>query len=316
MKLNLLLLLVFTVIVSSTGCIKDSDNIQFVPLQNPGIGFPFGANNKNDFIIRPGTSAQQVSGLLFVNLEAADPAASDIRITVADNSAALVNAYNAANGTAIQPLPRSLWSIPSEIIIKKGERNAQADITIASTAGLNFNAQYAIGLRIASADGSNKIADNLSNLFIVFRVQNQYDGKYSMKGQFRHPTAEPTFTPHLFNIELHTYGPNSVVLYNLQFSDYIIPATQGGVAIGISNQILTFSFFGNDSIILWNSCPNCSAWFYTPIPSYNGNSYHNRWDPSTKIIYAAFGYQLGSGGTIIPATSRAWIDTLTYLGPR
>ncbi|MEK7225555.1 MAG: DUF1735 domain-containing protein [Bacteroidota bacterium] len=315
MKLNLLLLLVFTVIVSSTGCIKDSDNIQFVPLQNPGIGFPFGANNKNDFIIRPGTSAQQVSGLLFVNLEAADPAASDIRITVADNSAALVNAYNAANGTAIQPLPRSLWSIPAEIIIKKGERNAQADITIASTTGLNFNAQYAIGLRIASADGGNKIADNLSNLFVVFRIQNILDGRYNMRGEFTHPGSSPIFTPHNFNVELHTSGPNSVLVY-WHTNSYSVPLPPTAPICCFVSQELSFFLNPVTNAIVCANTAVGGAVYYDQFGPYNGNTYNNRWDPATKTVYAAWGYNLLPGGIFAPNISRAWIDTLTYLGPR
>jgi hypothetical protein len=300
-----------------TGCIKDNSNIKSLVIENPGIGFPYGANNKNDFIIRPSASAQQVAGLLLVTLEAAAPASSDIHITVADNSTALVNAYNSANGTAIQSLPRSLWSIPVELVIKSGDRYTLADITINNTAGINLNLQYAIGISITGASGGDKLADNLKNLFIVFGIQNIYDGKYSMKGQFYHPQLEPTFAPHNFGVELHSSGPASAVLYWPFGGGYYIPVTVGGVptCCFASIELSLYIDPSTNKVIAQNTCPNCTG-ILEPIASYNNNTYNNRWDPVTKTIYAAFGYQLGPGGTIQFGTSRAWIDTLTYLGPR
>lgn len=337
MKLRPPLLLVFTVIVSSTGCIKDSDSIHFEPLQNPGIGFPFGSNAKNDYILRPSASAQQVSGLLFVNLEANSAAASDIHITVADNSTALVNAYNAANGTAIQPLPVSLWNMPAQLVIKSGERSALADIIITNTLGLNYNAQYAIGIKIAAVDGGFKIANNLSNLFIVFRIQNIIDGRYRMKGQYYHPIVEPTFAAHDFTVELQSIYPYTVQLYwplssgynnGYNGAGYNTPYTiNGGVPSWglVYGLILNTNPFNpnispNDIRVFHDTPPAYDAPFY-PLDSCNGKTYHNRWDSATRTIYMAFGYWLGYNAStqttyFIPGASRAWIDTLTYLGPR
>jgi hypothetical protein len=233
----------------------------------------------------------------------------------------MVNAYNAANGTAIQALPRSLWSIPAELIIKEGDRFTLGDITITNTLGLNTFKQYAVGLTIIAASGSNKIADNLKNLFIIFRIQNQYDGKYSMIGQFYHPTLEPTFAHHNLSIELHTSGPNSVKIYWPIAGQYTIPMTTNGgqpffipgTSQGQEPEITIdpVSYAANCN----NNFPG-SVTFYKPIPAYDGNTYINRWDPATRTIFLAFGYNLGPGGTFIPNVSRAWIDTLTYLGPR
>jgi|CXWL01.1.fsa_nt_gi hypothetical protein len=322
-----------------TGCIKDNNNIKSLVIQNPGIGFPYGANNKNDFIIRPSASAQQVPGLLLVTLEAAAPASSDIHITVADNSTALVNAYNSANGTAIQPLPRALWSIPSQLIIKAGDQFVLGDITITNTLGLNANQQFAVGLTITAADGGNKIADNLKNLFIVFRIQNALDGKYRMKGEFYHPTVEPAFMPHDFTIELHTLYGNSASLYwplSSGYSNgyngfgYNTPYTiNGGVPtwgfLGIYGLVLNTNPFNpnvnpNDIIVYHDTPPAYDAWFFR-MDSCNGKLYHNRVDTVTKTIYIAFGYRLGYYPTsqtsyFVPGDSRAWIDTLTYIGPR
>ena len=309
------ILIVAALMTSLGGCIKDNNNIKPLVIQNPGIGFPYGANNKNDIIIRPSSSPQQVPGLLLVTLEAAAAAFSDIHITIADNSTAMVNAYNAANGTAIQILPRSLWNIPSELIINAGDRFAMADITINNTSGINLNQQYAIGISITGASGGNKIANNLKDLFVVFRIQNALDGRYNARGESYHSAIAPFFIRHNLNLELHTSGPNSVKVF--------WPETGYGVPI-----------FGNSGTPTLNSGIELSLFLKTPENSitcvkldsvgvfikhlivHNGNTYNNRWDPSTGKVYAAWGYNIDSGGVFVPIATRAWIDTLTYLGPR
>lgn len=320
-----------------SGCVKDNSNINGLILQNPGIGFPYGANNKNDFIIRPSASTQQVLGLLLVTLEAVAPASSDIHVTIADNSTTLVNTYNTANGTSIQPFPGSLWSIPSELIIKSGDRYTLEDITINSTTGLNLNLQYAIGISIAGASGGNKIADNLKNLFIVFRIQNELDGKFRMKGEFYHYMREPSFTPHDFAIELQTIAPYSNRLYwplssgydnGYNGYGYNTPyTTNGGVptwghfyGLHLSRNPFNPNNNPND-ITAFHQPPPGATWNIYPLDSCNGKTYHNRWDPATNIIYLAMGLNLGynvSAQTryFVPGQSIAWIDTLTYLGPR
>jgi Domain of unknown function (DUF1735) len=307
----------FTLMSVLTGCIKDNSNIKGLVIQNPGIGFPFGANNKNDIIIRPATSSQKVSGLLLVTLEAAAAASSDIHISIADNSTALVNAYNLANGTAIQPLPGSLWSIPAELIIKSGDRYSLADITINNTSGINLSQQYAIGISITGVSGENKIAGNLKNLFIVFSIQNTMDGMYSAKGQFYHPTINPGFTSHSIIIELQTTGPNSVRA-KWPVTGYIVPYfdASGIPFVGLPFLELTLQRSQiSNNILCYNSSPGTIV-PWEPLLSYGNNIYNNRWDSAGGKFYLAWGWNIGPPGIFVPGTTRAWIDTLTYLGPR
>jgi hypothetical protein len=320
-----------------TGCIKDNNDIKSLVIQNPGIGFPYGANKKNDIIIRPSAIAQQVPGLLLVTLEDAAPASSDIHISIADNSTTLVNTYNAANGTAFQPLPGSLWSIPAELIIKSGDRYAMTDIKINKTTGLNLNLQYAIGISITGASGGNKIADNLKNLIIVFRIQVDWDGKFSMKGEFYNHSWEPAFTSHDFSVELRTISFNKVQLYwplSANFSNgfngfgYNTPYTIHGVpawglpiyGLILSGNAVIPNINPNDISVIHDTPPATDIIFF-PLDSCNGKLYHNRWDSASRKLYIAFGNGLGYNPNtqthyFVPGTGMAWIDTLTYLGPR
>lgn len=314
-------LLVTAMAVAFTGCLKDKGfenytyGINDPDTQPPGVGFPFGSNAKNDYGLDVTASPQLVNGLVYVNLEAGNPASSAVNITISNNTTALVNAYNAANGTAIQALPTAIWSVPTTLTIASGGRNTQAPITVTNTTALNSNLQYAVGLTITAVSGGYKIADNLKNLLIVFSVKNKYDGKYTMRGQFYHPSLQPDFGPHVFSVELHTSGPNSVRLYWPLVGGYNTPLTSGGgPACCFASQELSLNVNpATDAATPVNTSPGGLT--YDPITTHNGNVYNNRWNDPTKVFYAAWGYFLGAGGTV-GAGSRAWIDTLTRTGPR
>jgi hypothetical protein len=238
-----------------------------------------------------------------------------VHVTLTNNTTALVAAYNAANGTAIQVLPTAIWSVPTALTIGAGSRNTQVAITVTNTTGLNANLQYAVGLTISAVDGGYKIAENLKNLFIVFSVKNQYDGKYTMRGQFYHPSLQPDFGPHTFSVEMHTAGPNTVRLYWPLVAGYNTPLTSGGgPACCFANQELDIDVNpGTNAALFYNPLPGPA---YSPVVTHNANIYNNRWDPATKTFYGAWGYSLGAGGTVALGASRAWIDTLIRTGPR
>lgn len=309
-----------------TGCLKDKgfDNYEYgindPDTQPPGVGFPFGVKAKNDVGVDVSGSPQTINGLIFVNLEAGNPASSAVDVTLSNNTTALLNAYNTANGTSIQALPTALYSFGSTVTIPAGARNAEIPLTISSTLTLNPNVQYAVGVTISGVSGNYKVADNLKNLFIVIGVKNQYDGKYIMKGQFFHPSLQPDFGPHTFNVELHTSGPNSVRLYWPLVGGYNTPLTSGGgPACCFTAQELSIDVNpGTNAATALNTAVGASI-IYQQVTSYAGNNYNNRWIPADKTFYVAFGYNLpGSGAIASPpsASTRAWIDTLVRTGPR
>lgn len=308
-----------------TGCLKDKGfenneyGINDPDTQPPGVGFPFGSRAKNDVGVDVSGTAQSINGLVYVNLEAGNPAPSDIEVTLSNNTTALVNAYNTANGTSIQPMPTALWSVASSLTIPSGARNNEVPLVISSTLSLDPNVQYGIGITITAVNGNYKIAENLKNLFIVVGVKNQYDGKYTMKGQFYHPSLQPDFGGHTFSVELHTSGPNSVRLYWPLVGGYNTPLTSGGgPACCFAAQELSLNVGAGNSATVVNTAAGASI-VYQQVTGYGPNTYNNRWDPATKRFYAAFGYNLPASGVIATppgASARAWIDTLIRTGPR
>ena len=97
-----------------TGCLKDKgfDNYEYgindPDTQPPGVGFPLGAKAKNPFGLDVSGSTQVVNDMVYVNLNAGNPAPSDITITLEIKSAEIISAYNTANGTNVQVLNPSL----------------------------------------------------------------------------------------------------------------------------------------------------------------------------------------------------------------
>ncbi len=317
-------LLVAAMAVAFTGCLKDKgfDNhtygINDPDTQPPGVGFPFGSNAKNDFGLDVTTSPQTVSGLVYVNIEGANPASSDVHVTLTNNTTALLAAYNAANGTAIQALPTAIWSVPTALTIGAGSRNTQTVLTVTNTTGLNPNIQYAVGLTISAVDGGYKIAENLKNLFIVFGVKNAYDGRYNLRGRFHHPSGANPPANFATTVELHTTGPNSVKIYWPLAGAFASPMSFGGSLNYFASQEpeITVNTTTN-KVVVTNSFPGGLAYAMSAT-GFGASPYDHRWEPASKIFYASWGYNLGAGGAYggDGSASRMWEDTLIRTGPR
>lgn len=305
------------------GCLKDKGfenheyGINDPDTQPPGVGFAFGNRSKTDYGLDVSASPQQVENIVFINLFTGTAPTSDVQVTLIDNTTALLTAYNTATGSSILPLPTNLWSVPMTVTIPAGSYNATVPITVSNTTSLNPNLQYAVGLTISAITGGYNIASNLDDLLIVFGVKNKYDGKYTMRGQFYHPSLQPDFGPHVFQVEAHTSGPNSVKIFWPLVGGYNTPLTSGGgPACCFAAQEFGININPSTNAATPVNVAVGATIVYDPILSHAGNTYNNRWDDAQKIFYTAFGYSLSGSGTVIPGVSRGWIDTLIRTGPR
>jgi len=318
-------LLVTVVTVLFTGCLKDKGfdmhryGINDPDTQPPGIGFPAAAKSKSDFGLNVSSSVQAVNDLVYVNLESGSAASGDVHIALTNTTAALVAAYNSANGTNIQVLPSNLYNVALALTIPSGGRNAQVPLNVTSTLSLDPNLQYAVGLTISTVDGGYLIADNLKDLLVVFSVKNKYDGKYNLKAV--HNRSPYTFPMNL-TVYMITTGPASVAMYIPAFGDYGQPigtapgqynwygpavspnfifnptgSGPGGsdLCIDVNLQVgaaVTLAMVTNDQVA--DSNPD------GPIV--------NRYEPGPKKMYLTFQYNSND--------LRRFYDTLTYLGAR
>jgi hypothetical protein len=325
MKKIVLASLLFTAVsFSFTSCLKDKGfedfeyGINDPDTQPPGVGFPAGSRPKTDIGVDITSDPQVTNDLFVVNLFSGNPAGSDITVTLSDNTTALLAAYNAANNTNIEPLPTNVYNVPSTLVIPAGQRFAQVPLTVLNTTSLDPAVQYAIGITITDVTGGLRIATNLDDMFIVFGVKNQYDGRYNAKGKFYHPSYP--FYPFNTTVEMHTTGPNSVKMYFPPFDDYLNPfatAPNGTGLTGFDFQDPDFNV--NPTTNKVTSVVNVSVGgtvVYGMGLGFDNAGYDSRWDPATQTFYVCYGYNLAAGGGFILGTSRMWIDTLRRLGPR
>lgn len=323
-KILLASLFVAGLSVAFTSCLKDKGfenneyGINDPDTQPPGVGFPYGSKAKADWGLDVITGTQKVTGLVYVNLESGTAAKSDVKVTLTNSTAALVAAYNAANGTSIQALPTALYTVPLSLTIPSGGRNVQTDIAVTNTTGLDPNVSYAIGLTISAVDGGYTIAGNLKSLLIVFSVKNSYDGKYNLRGKFFHPTGSNPPANFTTTVEMQTTGPNTVKIYWPLAGGFASPMIFGGSLAAFAGQEPEFTVNTTTNAVTVQNVAAGASTFYTMSLGFNNAGYNHRWNPATKTFYASWGYNLGAGGAYggTSSAARMWEDTLVRTGPR
>lgn len=301
-----------------TGCLKDKgfNNFEYgindPDTQPPGVGFPRAAAAKYSIGINLLSTPQELTGVVYVNLESGKPASSDVHVTLTLNDALRV-AYNSDNGTNILAMPTSLFTLPLEVLIPAGQRNGEVAVTIPDASGLNPNNTYGIGVTISAVDGGYKIADNLKDLFIEIGVKNKYDGRYNLKG---YHNRSPYTYPFNTTVEMWTTGPASVAMYWPAGGDFGQPIGTGPGAISWYGNAVSPNFEFNPAT---NICTGVTLQVGAAVTlamvtddqvaDLNPNGpIVNRYEPGPKKMYLTYQYNSND--------LRRFYDTLTYLGPR
>ncbi len=227
-------------------------------------------------------------------------ASKDITVSMVVDQA-LLNEYNAQNGTHYIIPPASVFSVPGSAVIKSGTRKSQVEATITNSPDFDFNTAYAIPLKISgTSDGT--ISNNFGKAVYAFGVRNIYDGVYSVTSGNVQRYTNPT-TPEVGPLNgsvagnpdllLKTVGANTVEISNLQW------ANAGGGVGGIANlratidpvtNLVTMSALGNATLGNWAGKVN-------------------KYDPATKTFYLAFRWNPTS-------TVREYETVIKYEGPR
>lgn len=232
---------------------------------------------------------------------------------------AVLSAYNTAHSTSYVQLPASSYTLGQgaqisgnniSVAFAPGEFAKQLQVTVPDATVLDPNTSYALGLKIASAEGA-KISTALTNLVTEVGLKNMYDGTYTLEGAFYHPTSSPNYAPFTITAELHTSGANSVRIFIPDFGGYYGPGLFSGTlnAFGAQEPEITIDPVTNKAVVQ-NSYPGAVT-FYTMAPGYD-----SRYDPATKKIYVKYGYNYSPGPVFNPAANREWTYVFTYKGPR
>lgn len=302
-----------------TSCLKDKGfengtyGINDPDTQPPGVGFPRAASAKYTVGIDLTSSPQSLNGVIYVNLESGQPAASDVHITLQLNDA-LRTAYNTANGTTIKAMPPALFSFPLTLTIPAGQRNVQVPISLPNTSSLDPNETYGIGVTITSVDGGYVIAGNLKNLLIEIGLKNKYDGRYELHGY--HNRSPYTF-PFTTEVEMWTTGPSSVAMFWPDGGDFGQPIGVGPGSVNWYGPAVSpnFTFDPVTNLVVSIAGMPANAVTLDLVTLDNTADANpdgpivNRFEPGPpKKIYVVFQY---NGNNL-----RRFYDTLYYLGPR
>lgn len=220
----------------------------------------------------------------------------------------IITSYNAAHGTSYVALAASDFNVDAStprsgntitVTFAPGEFVKPIKINVPNAASLNPSSRYALGFKIASADGA-KIS-TLNTILVEVGLKNKYDGIYSIvSGTVIRYTAPGVPANDALSgsvvgqpdLILTTTGPNTVEITNLRW------ANGGGVG-GIDNLRATVDPATNLVTMQSLLLANLTNWA----------GHENKYDPATKTFYLAFRWNPTT-------TTREYELVIKYKGPR
>ncbi len=293
------------VLFTGSGCLKDKGfegqqyGTQIAEVK--GVSFPEAARSplggSLDAVAAPQTITTKV------HLEADKPATEAITVTITRNPALLPS--------GVVAIPATNYTVPATVTIPAGAMSVDVPIVISGANTFNPSSSYGLGLSLASVTpGNYVIAGNMKNLVYTFSLKNKYDGLWRLRGW--HNRTPYTFTYDVNDMELRTLSANSVEFWWRSAGD-------NGHPIGISPT--SVSWYGNTvaPVIVFNTTNDQVTDVYNknlaaggpPISVYTGaGSGQGRFTTvnGVKTIYVYWRYNAND--------LRAFMDTLTYIGPR
>jgi BT_3987-like, N-terminal domain len=241
------------------------------------------------------------------------PASSDITVTLALDQA-LIDDYNAANGTSYAALPASVYTLNGlTVTIPKGSYSKKVTINMKSEdliAG-----PYALGLKLSgTSDASYTVSGNYNSFVAVLGAKNKYDGIYNLTlsstGWAAYGIADGPTEYDMGLYSLITAGGATVEGYYDDLPSPLQPgATSAGAhtAFGATTPVFVFDPATDKLVNVYNSTPDDGRGRTLKL---NPAVTDSRYDPATKTVYASIIMtQNGRPDQYI-------YETLEYVGPR
>jgi len=253
-----------------------------------------------------------------VDFAGANTAPQDIQVKI-DIDQSLLDTYNsehAVDGANYEMPPGSLLStaFPITITIPKGQLFGQQRVNVKLTNDYNFDAAYALPLKISSTS-TGEVSGNFGSAIYSLNVRNVFDGEFTVTGTFVDLTT-PTFTAtYPKTIDLVTTGASSNAYYDVNLNGgtfgYSFSNDGSGSYFGFWAPVFTFDASGNITSVI----------NYYGQPSSNGRS--AAIDPAgvNKMTFSADGkpaeinvsyFMLQPGTSVRCKITEKWV----YKGPR
>lgn len=226
---------------------------------------------------------------LTVNYAGDAVAPQDITVNVGIDENVL-KAYNDSNKTAYTLLPATLYTLPTSVVIPKGQRKVALPVKM-KPSSFDFSKTYALPVALQSAS-TGIISGSFGKVVFKVGVKNKYDGVYTLKAsQGPNDRGWPTFGwSWKYDVSLITTGPNSVALHNTGYAnDYtqpIVTNAAGSISrLGSFTPEFTFDPVTNKLVSVKNFILNPANGRGATI---NTTVIDSRFDPSSKTVYTAF----------------------------
>ena len=241
------------------------------------------------------------------------PAPQDITVNIAASQAVL-DSFNSANSTNYVMPDAASYSMPTSVVIPKGQTQGYFHITVKPSSAFNFNVSNAIALQISSSSFGG-VSSNFGSEVNSFAVKNQYDGVYSLDiktvGWAAYGISDNLPGSYPGGMEMVTVGANSVSFYNGttgygNLEPAFTAGNAGATAFGATTPLFTFDANNNLVSVTNTTTPDTRDRLLALNPAVTDS----RYDPATKTIYAAY---------IMTQNLRPTqyiYDTLVYTGPR
>jgi hypothetical protein len=241
---------------------------------------------------------------------------------------ALLDAYNADNGTDLIPLPTSLGTTDPaagadgkvNLQFNPGEFSKTLTVSVPDATQFDFSLQYGLAYKLTSISGTGVISQAVGDEAIIqVGVKNQYDGVYEVNEVS--PMVDilnNTLTGYYpFTYVLETSGANSVLCYDKDiWADYMHPILSGDAVSGYGSFGLEIFFdpSGSGAIVdvknPWGDPPA-----NTRMPAIDPSGV-NAWDPVSHDIQFKY-FMLQPSLVPDPPNIRVYFDEYwTYKGPR
>ena len=301
-----------------TPTLDPASSINVVEFKNPA-GFSSPSGSKYALYTQAFDVAPENSYPIMVSYSGAQVAPEDITVTLGVDAAALAQ-YNTEQKVAYDLIPATLYTLPTTVVIPKGQRTATVDLKFKSL-NFDFAKAYVLPVQIRTIS-SGTVSGNFGTILINVNAKNKYDGVYSTKGtmvdianaNFRHITQVPGET---LEYTLETVAANKCVIvdreYGFNAPGHIFFTGTGASVYGSFAAVLEFDPTTNKVIGVTN--------FYGQ-PAGNTRSAQldlsgiNTYDPTTKTIRVKYNMRQTSVVATPPNIRVTWTEELKYLRAR
>jgi hypothetical protein len=285
-------------VLFTAGCEKEKVFFE-EELNGAQTGAGFGLSNNDPLSLTVEATSTTITQA--INAYMAGGGSANVSLAIDES---LVTAYNDANGTDVEVMPSDIYTLPTAISISGGSGSSDATFDIQKL--LTYGTSFAIGLKITGVTGGTSyVVPGNSQLVIVIKVKNAYEGDYSAKGYLVHPSVPraiardkfvATVDPNTSNVELGDLGGSNY------FFDFDVDGStvNNWVPVGATPALPSSGFMTIDN-------PTGDPTY--PGGSYTSANYPNTYDEATGVFKLHYGYGVGSSGQ--EGYSREVFETLT-----